>query len=90
MKRLEEHRDQIDRVDEHILSLLGERFRVTDRIGEIKKEQELEAESENREEEQNKKLEDWAQENEVDPELVLRLYELIREKVKERHRSKKD
>lgn len=63
--------------------------KVTDRIGEIKKEQELEAGSESREEEQNKKLREWAREYEVDSALTFRLYEFIREKVKEEHRDKK-
>jgi chorismate mutase len=87
MKEIKKYRQQIDRIDKCILSLLGERFRVTDAVGRIKREQSLSAEDRAREEEQNEKLKEWARESGVDPELALRIYEFIREEVKRRHRK---
>ena len=85
---LKDLRKSLDILDEILILLLAERFRVTDKIGDFKAANLLPAEDKRREREKLSSLKEKAASVGVDEELVENIYRLIFERVKKRHRQK--
>ena len=85
---LKELRKQIDETDERLLRILGERFVLTEKVGEYKRKHQLEAQDKEREEQVFIQREEWAKEFGIDHSLVKQLFQLIIKKVCQDHKSK--
>ena len=79
---LEELRENIDKADKKLLEILAERFSLTQKVGEYKKEHNLEALAQGREERVFKARKEWADEFEIDSTLIKQIFTLIMEDVK--------
>jgi chorismate mutase len=84
---LRQYRDSIDNLDAALVRILAERFRLTDRIGRLKRDHSLPAGDPHREEEQIAQLRSIAQTADLDPELVSRFFPVIMKEVRQRHRE---
>ncbi|NTW62109.1 chorismate mutase [Candidatus Saccharibacteria bacterium] len=80
-------RTSIDNIDEAVLLLLSERFRVTQKVGELKRQNDNQAVDPVREREMFTKLIKSASDKGLDPELVEKIWRLIVCKVVENHKS---
>lgn len=87
MKELEKLRKEIDCLDEKMLSLLAKRFRVTRKIGLLKKESSLEPQDNQREIEIIQKMTHLGQKLEIEPIFVQKFFFLIFQQVIEEHRK---
>jgi chorismate mutase len=88
MKRdLPKLREDIDAIDRELVRLLGERFRVTEEVGHYKKEHGLPPVDESREAAQAAKIEELAEEAELDPDFTLRLFRVIIDETVKRHKE---
>lgn len=83
--RLDDYREEIDRIDEQIIELFGRRMEVARRIGEYKKENGLNILDSAREEEKLKKVSQLAEEDME--EYCLILYNKIMEVSREYQRK---
>lgn len=82
---MEDLRSSIDRIDEEIVALLQQRFKITKKVGEHKAQNGIPAIDKNREEEQFKRAEQLAEEYELDPEMIKKILRIIIDKVVEDH-----
>jgi len=83
-------RMQIDEVDAKIVGLLGQRFSLTREVGQIKADTGLPSQDPTRESHQRLRLALLADEQGIDAATVLRVFDLIRERVVEEHDAIKD
>ena len=89
MKKLPELRETLDRIDQSLIELIAERFRITAEVGQLKKSENLPSSDPEREERQMTRISALAEEAGLDPQIarkVLRL--LIDEAVKNHNRIK--
>ena len=82
---LKNERSTIDRLDAIIINALIERFSVTQRIGLIKAENNIEPHDEEREKEQVKTLEKLIGDSDLDKEFIVNLMNLITTESKKKH-----
>ncbi len=54
--QIDKLREEIDKLDEYIIKILDKRFELTDQIGKVKKDEDVEVEDNKREEEIIKKI----------------------------------
>lgn len=80
-------RSEIDRIDEALLTLLAKRFGVTARVGELKARNGLESVDPTREHEKLERLRALAEENSLNSEFILDLFQTIFDEVVKNHRS---
>ncbi len=85
---LKKLRQQIDKTDKKLLKVLAERFVLTEKVGQYKKEHQLKAEDKDREKQVFAQRKLWAEELEIDVSLVKKLFQLIIKKVCQDHKSK--
>ena len=84
---LEELRENIDKTDRKLLEILVERFALTQKVGEYKKEHSLKALAQNREEQVFEAREKWAVELDLEPALIKQIFTLVIEEVKKKHKE---
>jgi len=80
-------RTQIDRIDEEMLNLLAERFRVTAQVGELKAKNGLESVDPVREQEKLERLRALAEARSLNSEFILDLFQTIFDEVVKNHRA---
>ena len=80
-------RTQIDRIDEEMLDLLAERFRVTAKVGELKAKTGLESVDPVREQAKLERLRTLAEARSVNSEFILGLFQAIFDEVVKNHRA---
>jgi len=90
METLEEMRKSIDNIDNAIIVMLAERFKVTDRVGAYKAENKLPPKDKAREAKQYNRLNDLAIEYGLEPEFANSFLSLIIDCVIERHQALTD
>ncbi len=91
MEELLSLRKTLDRIDENLIELIAERFRITGEVGQIKKNNNLPSSDPERERQQMERISSLALKSGLDPEIarkVLRL--LIDEAVRNHNRIKGD
>jgi chorismate mutase len=76
-KPLEKLREEIDEIDNEIITLIAKRFRVVDDIGKVKKEKNIPPLDEKRWRKVIEKITQKAKENNVPVELVEKIYKEI-------------
>ncbi|MFH1657403.1 MAG: chorismate mutase [bacterium] len=86
--KLEKLRGQIDKIDKKLLKILAERFVLTRKVGEYKKEASLPARDKVREKQVFAQRKKWAEELDIDRSLVEKLFQLIIKKVCREHKWK--
>ena len=84
-KRLIELRDSIDNIDASLVHLLAERFKLTERVGELKAEHGLPPVDESREARQVARLRILAEDSHLDPEFAEKFLAFIVAEVIRRH-----
>ncbi len=84
---LKEHRDSIDRLDAILVYTLGERFKHTQAVGKLKAAHDLPPSDPNREAQQIARLEDLANEAQLDPEFAKKFLNFIIAEVIQHHRK---
>ncbi len=80
-------RNQIDKLDDELLSILAKRFEVTAEVGKLKADKGLDSVDEVREEQKLFDLMTRAEEKALSPEFVLSLFKMIFAEVVENHRA---
>ncbi len=83
-------RENIDRIDRELISLLAERFALTHEVGLLKADKKLEALDSSRESEKLAQLTALCQEYGLDPALVSELFSRIMEEVVKNHQRLRD
>jgi len=71
VETLEEMRKSIDNIDNAIVAMFAERFKVTNRVGYYKAENGLKSKDPKRESEQYERIHDLAEQYGLDPEFAL-------------------
>ena len=84
---LKEYRNTIDSIDDALVSLLGERFEVTDKVGELKATHNFPAQDKSREAEQITRLTKLAKKNNVDPDFIQKFHSVIVHQVLKNHKK---
>ena len=84
---LKEHRQSIDRLDAILVYTLGERFKHTRAVGKLKAEHDLPPSDPSREAEQIARLEDLANQANLDPEFAKNFLNFIIQEVIQHHRK---
>ncbi len=84
---LKEHRESIDRLDAILVYTLGERFKHTQAVGQLKALHDLPPSDPQREGEQIERLEDLAQRANLDPEFAKSFLKFIIQEVIQHHRK---
>jgi chorismate mutase len=84
---LDELREKIDLVDGDLITILAKRFRLTNMVGHYKAQHQLSAVDSTREQEQSVRYTQAAQVNDLNPELVLHLFQSIQTEVVKNHRA---
>ena len=84
---LKEHRASIDRLDAIMIYTLGERFKHTQAVGKLKDAHDLPPSDPSREAQQIARLEDLANEADLDPEFAKKLLNFIIAEVIQHHKS---
>ena len=84
---LHDHRDSIDRLDAILVYTLGERFRHTKAIGQLKAENSLPPSDPDREAYQISRLENLADEAGLDPKFAKNLLNFIIQEVIQHHKK---
>lgn len=87
---LEELREEIDKKDRELVEILAERFALTEKVGEYKKANNMQACAEKREEQVYETREKWAKELELEPVLIKELFIMIIKEVKKNHETIKN
>ena len=85
-QQLLEIREKIDQVDRQLVHLLAERFGLTNQVGHLKASSDLEAVDPQREAQKLQTLRSLAQQHDLDPDLVAKLFTLIMAEVVKNHR----
>ncbi len=85
---LKDHRDSIDRLDAILVYTLGERFKHTQAVGELKAQHALPPSDPDREAKQIARLEDLARRADLDPEFAKKFLNFIIAEVIRHHQSK--
>lgn len=80
-------RDGIDEIDEEFVRILAERFRLTRRVGQIKRDRGLPAIDETRERQISEKARRLAVLHDLEPDLVDRVLRTIIDRVVQEHRD---
>ncbi len=83
--QLAEFRASIDNLDAALIYLVSERFRLTQKVGEFKRDHGLPPADPGREEVQIKRLRDLAEQSHLDPDFAERLLRFIIEEVIRNH-----
>ncbi len=86
MGPLEEMRQNIDDIDNAIIAMIAERFKVTDRVGAYKAENGLPPIDKAREAKQYDRINDLSLENDLEPEIAKAYLSLMIERVVKRHK----
>jgi len=84
---LKEHRQSIDRLDAILVYTLGERFKHTQAVGKLKAEHDLPPSDPDREAVQIARLEDLANQANLDPEFAKNFLNFIIQEVIQHHRK---
>ena len=84
---LESLRAEIDAVDGQVIGLLGNRFRLTARVGALKAANSLAPVDPHREAEQQARFRDLATRNGVNPDLVVSIFRSVIDEVVKNHRA---
>lgn len=87
---LDEYRKSIDNLDATLIYVLAERFRLTKRVGEFKRDSGLPSTDKTREEKQIARLKKLAIDAELDPEFAERFLRFVIEEVIRHHERIKD
>ena len=82
---LKEHRASIDRLDAILVYTLGERFKHTKAVGQLKAEHDLPPSDPAREAEQIERLEDLARRADLDPDFAKKFLHFIIAEVSRHH-----
>jgi chorismate mutase len=89
-KVLAEHRASIDRLDAILVYTLGERFKHTQAVGKLKAEHDLPPSDPDREASQIARLEDLAEQADLDPEFAKKFLNFIIAEVIQHHKHHQD
>ena len=84
---LKEHRESIDRLDAILVYTLGERFKHTKAVGKLKAEHDLPPSDPSREAAQIARLEDLAEQADLDPEFAKAFLKFIIQEVIQHHQK---
>ena len=84
---LKEHRESIDRLDAILVYTLGERFKHTQSVGRLKAEHDLPPSDPAREAAQIARLEDLANQADLDPEFAKKFLNFIIAEVIQHHKQ---
>ena len=84
---LASHRDSIDRLDAVLVYTLAERFSHTQAVGKLKAEHDLPASDKSRETTQIARLEQLAQDADLDPEFAKKFLNFIIQEVIQHHKQ---
>jgi len=84
---LKDHRDSIDRLDAILVYTLGERFKRTQAVGQLKADHDLPASDPAREAQQIARLEDLATRADLDPEFAKKFLNFIIAEVIRHHQK---
>ncbi len=87
---LKGHRESIDRLDAILVYTLGERFKHTQAVGRLKAEHDLPPSDPTREAAQIARLEDLAQQADLDPEFAKAFLNFIIDEVIRHHKKHKE
>lgn len=87
MHELDALRTRIDTIDEQIVRLLADRFRVTEEVGLLKKRHQLQAVDPQREAAQAENFRAMAEAHQLDPTLVQHIFACVIREVVSRHRA---
>jgi len=87
---LKSHRESIDRLDSILVYTLGERFKHTQAVGELKAKHDLPASDPTREAAQIARLEELAGKAKLDPEFAKKFLSFIIDEVIRHHKSIKN
>ena len=82
---LENYRQQLDQIDQQWIELLAQRFAITEKVGLLKKKQQLDATDAKREQQQMLKIEQQAQKASINPKLAQDILRLIIDEVVQNH-----
>lgn len=82
---LEDLRKSIDNIDNAIVAMLAERFKVTNRVGHFKASHNLPAKDANREALQHARIKELSNQYGLDPELASSILDQVIEKVVLKH-----
>lgn len=85
VERLQELRGSIDNIDASLVHLLAERFKLTERVGELKADHGLPPADVSREARQVARLRELAEESHLDPEFAEKFLAFIVAEVIRRH-----
>jgi len=81
LESLEDLRKSIDNIDNAIVAMLAERFKVTNRVGYFKASNKLPAKDPNREASQHVRIQELSEQYGLDPELASAILDQVIEKV---------
>lgn len=84
-RELIEIRNRIDEIDQNIIELLHERFKVTHEVGLLKAEREMSSQDAQREEQKLEALGALSESHKLEPTLVRELFRRIMEEVVRNH-----
>ncbi|MEM6484529.1 MAG: chorismate mutase [Pseudomonadota bacterium] len=85
MDSLEELRKSIDNIDNAIVAMLAERFKVTDRVGRFKARENLPAKDPDREAIQHERIRELSHQYGLDPRLASSILDQVIDKVVANH-----
>ena len=86
MNELENLRVKIDEIDESIIELFSERFKVTQKVALVKKKHNLDAIDSSREARQMEKIAKLSNKNKINPELMKKIFRLVIDDVVKNHK----
>jgi monofunctional chorismate mutase len=89
MLNLKNLREKLDKIDKKLLKVLAERFEISHKVGIYKKEKNLPVLDRKREEQIFRQRKLQAQELNLDPILIEKIFKMIIKKVKENHKKMK-
>ena len=86
MNELENLRLKIDEIDESIIELFSERFKVTQKVAVVKKKHNLDAIDSSREARQMEKIAKLSSKNKINTELMQKIFRLVIDDVVKNHK----
>ena len=89
MDELENLRLKIDEIDESIIELFSERFKVTQKVALVKKKHNLDAIDSSREARQMEKIAKLSSKNKINTELMKKIFRLVIDDVVKNHKMVK-